>query len=117
MVHNLQKEGIHENINIQIPDYEREEVIKYIENSNFHDAHVKSDKQTKKSDEKVLGPYKSYNYSIQLNNPTLLKICLNPKLLKIAQLYLGYQLLDSINAVTLPPSLHEKEESPYTCIS
>ena len=116
VVLNLQKEGIDENINIQIPDYEREEFIKYIENSNFHDAHVKSDKQTKKSDEKVLGPYKSYNYSIQLNNPTLLKICLNPTLLKIAQLYLGCPpVLDSINTfVTLPPNLHATEEFPHT---
>ena len=116
IVRNLQIEGIHEKIDIQIPDYEREEFVKYIENSNFHDAHVKSNKKTKKPHEKVLGPYKAYNYSTQLNNPTLLKICLNPKILKIAELYLGcVPVLDSINTfITLPPSLYETEEFAHT---
>ena len=43
----------------------------------------------KNPNEKPSGAYKSYDYETQLNNPTLLKLCINEKIVKIAEEYLG----------------------------
>ena len=107
IIKNLNYEGIHEDLKISIPKQERDEFIDYINKANYHDSHVISQKAIKKSYEKPQGAYKSYDYHIQLNNPTLLNLCLNPRLLKIAELYLGCTpTIDGINTfVTLPKSI------------
>ena len=103
-IEKLKTIGIYENLDIKISKDSRNDFVNYINRSNFYDSHVISDKPSKCSDENVTGAYKSYDYNTQLNNPTLLNLCLNPKLLKIAELYLGCMPnIDSINTfITLP---------------
>ena len=106
-IEKLKTIGIYENLDIKISKDSRNDFVNYINRSNFYDSHVISDKPSKCSDENVTGAYKSYDYNTQLNNPTLLNLCLNPKLLKIAELYLGCMPnIDSINTfITLPKKL------------
>ena len=104
IIKSLNKVGIYENIKISISKEDRNRFVNYINKSNYYDSHVISKKAIKSSNETPSGAYKSYGYDIQLNNPTLLNLCLNPKLLKIAEIYLGcIPNIDSINTfVTLP---------------
>ena len=72
--------------------------------SNFYDSHVPQQNNRKNLNEKPSGAYKSYDYETQLNNSTLLKLCVNEKIVKIAEEYLGVvPKIFSINTFTTLP--------------
>ena len=72
--------------------------------SNFYDSHVPQQNNRKNLYEKPSGAYKSYDYETQLNNSTLLKLCVNEKIVKIAEEYLGVvPKIFSINTFTTLP--------------
>ena len=89
VLNDLNKTGISKNLNIDITDEEINSFVDEMNRSHYYDNHVPYKKDKKDPKIKPNGPYKSYDYSTQLNNSTLLKICLNEKILKVAQNYLG----------------------------
>jgi len=89
VLNDLNKTGISENLDIKIEKDEIEEFVKQMSSSYFYDNHVPLKKDRKNPENKPKGAYKSYDYHTQLNNPTLLRLCLNEKIVKIAEEYLG----------------------------
>lgn len=104
VINDLNHYGISENLKIDIEDYEIEDFIKDMNSSYYYDSHVPSKNSKKDAHIKPVGAYKSYDYQTQLNNQTLLKLCSNPNIVKIAQKYLGVNpKIYSINTFnTLP---------------
>lgn len=104
VVRDLNTTGISDNFEPLLSFQEAEEFNYKINNSDYYDSHVPY--LTKKKSYKDLpeGAYKSYSYETQLNNSSILKVCLNEKIIKIAKEYLGsIPKIYSINTfVTLP---------------
>ncbi|MDB3982333.1 hypothetical protein N9419_02595 [Candidatus Pelagibacter sp.] len=96
--------GLSENFNSFISKNESENYNHEINNSDYYDSHVPYLTQKKNYKQYPDGPYKSYSYETQLNNETIIKICLDEKIIKIAKEYLGsIPKIYSINTfVTLP---------------
>lgn len=100
----LNNVGISDNINIEISQNEIDNFVNQMNCSNFYDSHVPQQNNRKNLNEKPSGAYKSYDYETQLNNSTLLKLCVNEKIVKIAEEYLGVvPKIFSINTFTTLP--------------
>ena len=104
VLNDLNHEGISEKINYDISADEASKFSNNLKNSDYYDSHVPylaSKKSFKVSPD---GAYKSYDYETQLNNPSLLKLCINEKIIKIANEYLGsIPRIYSINTFTTLP--------------
>ncbi len=85
----LNNSGISENFSVEIADNEITKFIEQMKKSYYYDNHVPTIETKKNPDTKPTGAYKSYDYSTQLNNITLLKLCTNSRIVKLAEQYLG----------------------------
>jgi hypothetical protein len=89
VLNDLNNTGISQHLKIEITDKEINNFVEEMSASHFYDSHVPIKKNRKNPNTKPLGAYKSYDYLTQLNNPTLLKLCINEKIIKVAEQYLG----------------------------
>ena len=104
VLNDLKNEGISEKINIEIKKDEIDNLIKYLANSNFYSSHVPNKLTKQIPGTKIEGAYKSYDYATQLNNKTIIKLCTNEKIVKIAEQYLGtFPKIYSINTFNTFP--------------
>lgn len=104
VLEDLNSKGISDDFNSIISEKESSDFNLDMQNINYYDSHVPYLSKVKPPNVKPDGAYKSYSYEAQINNPTLLKICLDEKILKIATEYLGtIPKIYSINTfVTVP---------------
>jgi hypothetical protein len=104
VLNDLNNQGISEKIKYEISNEEAKNFVNDLEVSDYYDSHVPYLSNKKNFKISPDGAYKSYDYETQLNNPTLLKICTDEKIIKIANNYLGsIPKIYSINTFTTLP--------------
>ncbi len=89
VLEDLNYSGISEKLKIEIYDKEITEFVENMNSSHYYDNHVPTKDTKKNLNTKPQGAYKSYDYNTQLNNQTLLRLCCEPSIVKIAEKYLG----------------------------
>lgn len=80
--------GFSEKIKLDIEKDEPKNVVKYFDKADYYDGHIPFFGPKKKYNINPDSAYKSYDYETQLNNSTLLKICINENIIKLAERYL-----------------------------
>ena len=80
--------GFSEKIKLVIEKDEPKNVVKYFDKADYYDGHIPFFGPKKKYNINPDSAYKSYDYETQLNNSTLLKICINENIIKLAERYL-----------------------------
>ena len=100
-------DGISNDFNFLISKEETHYVNTYFKKSYFFDGHIPILKNKKKPSSKPTSAYISYDNYSQLNCLPILKICLNERILSIAQNYLNtFPLLFNVNTFKTIPN-HE----------
>ena len=88
-LNDLNEIGLSQRLNINIEDKDIENLVTYFDKSDYYDSHIPHLSLKKNNLIKPNSAYKSYDYETQLNNSTLLKLCLNKNIIKLAEQYLG----------------------------
>ena len=103
----LNDKGITSKLSLFIPKNEILFVNKYFEQKDYYDSHMPLVSKRRKVNLDPEGAYMSYDFNTQLNCLPILKLCLNERVISIAEKYLGtVPILYSINTFrTLPKKL------------
>ena len=103
----LNDKGITSRLSVSIPKNEISYVNNYFKQKDYYDFHIPIISKRKKVNSDPESAYMSYDFNTQLNCLPILKLCLNERIISIAEKYLGtVPILYSINTFrTLPKKL------------